>query len=286
MKKIVIIGNSAAGIAAAEAIRQHDKESRLTILTDESFAAYERPKLLGYLEGKIKEKDLYLRTQDFYKNNNIELLLEKEVVDLSTKKRVVHCKDKTSIEFDELVIASGTSVKFPSMKGTQKEGVVGFSSLKDVKFILENLPIAHTVVIVGRDPLAAVLAQFISARKIEVKYFGVLEEAVEGVDVVNDNPIVEILGEGEARAVRLANQKVIGASLIIFTSPREPNIDFLRDTDVKTNKGILVDAQMRTNIPCIFAVGDVSEVGDQMKTFGWEYAQKEGQMLGGILCQI
>lgn len=286
MKRIVIIGNSAAGIAAAEAIRQHDKESRLTMLTREPFLAYERQKLLSYLEGKIKEKDLYFRTQDSYKNNAIELLLEKEVVDLSTKKRMVHCKDKTTVEFDELIIASGAKVKLPSLRGIQKEGVVAVNGLKDIRFILENLPIAHTVIVVGSDRVAAEIARIIAAKKIEIKFFAILPQPLEGVEVIADNPIVEILGDGEARAVRLSNQKVIGASLIIFTEPRQPNIEFLRDTEIKTNKGVLADDQMRTNIPFIFAVGDVSEFPDRDKIFGWDNAQQEGQTLGAILCQV
>ena len=70
MKRIVIIGNSAAGVSAAESIRDQDKEAQITIVSDEPFAAYERYRILDFLEGKIREHDLHWRNQDFYKNVN------------------------------------------------------------------------------------------------------------------------------------------------------------------------------------------------------------------------
>jgi len=136
------------------------------------------------------------------------------------------------------------------------------------------------VIIVGSGVTAAETARIISAKKIEVKLFGVLSEPIEGVEAVSDNPIVEILGEGEVKAVRLSNQKVIGASLVIFTEIFEPNIDFLKSTDIKINKGIVVDDAMRTNIPFVFAAGDACEFLDKEKIYGWENAQCEGQTAG------
>ena len=285
MKKIVIIGNSAAGIAAAEAIRDKNKESSLTIVTSEPFLAYERSKLLDFLEGKTKEQDLYFRNQDFYKNNAIELILGKEVVALNISKKKVIFKEKDFVDFDALIIAAGCRVPRPAIKGTQKEGVVTFNSLSDAKFLVENLPIAHTVVMVGSDRVAVALARLIAAKKIEVKFFGSLSEPIPGVDVISDNPITEILGDSDAKAVRLSNNKVIGASIIIFTSPRKPCINFLEGAEIKKNKGILVDAQMCTNIPFVYAAGDVCEFTDKEKICNWQNAQLEGQIVGGIVCQ-
>ena len=286
MKKIIIIGNSAAGIAAAEALREKDKESFLAIISSEPFLAYHRPKILSFLEGTIKEKDLYFRNQDFYKNNAIELILEKEVTALNLNKKKVIFKEKDFMEFDQLVLATGCRVALPSLKGIQKAGVVAFNGLKDAKFIIENLPIAHTVIIVGSDQTAVALARIVASKKIEVKFFAGIAEPLEGVDVIADNPITEILGDSDAKAVRLSNNKVIGASLVIFTSPRQPEFDFLKDTEIKTNRGILVDSQMRTNIPFVYAAGDICEFTDREKICDWQNAQQEGQTAGGFLCQI
>jgi NAD(P)H-nitrite reductase large subunit len=286
MKRIVIIGNSAAGISAAQSIREQDKEARITIVSDEAFVAYERPRTLDLLDGKIRERDLCWRNQDFYKNNNVELLLEREVCELNLSKKKAVFKDREFVEFDALVIASGSRVKLPSIKGIQKEGVIAFNGLKEAKFMIDHFPVAHTVLVVGSSTTALGIAGRIAAKKIEVKLFGVIKEALEGVEAIFENPISEILGDSDVKAVRLMSQKVIGASMVIFAEPKAPSLDFARDTEIKINQGILVDRQMRTSVPFVFAVGDCAEFADEQKSYGWESALKDGSSLGGILCRI
>lgn len=288
MKRILIIGNSAAGTATAESIRALDKESKITIVSDEPFLAYQRHKVLDYLEGKLKERELYFRSQDFYNNNSIELFMEREVVELNLNKKKVIFKDREFLEFDILVIASGSKLSLPALKGIQKEGVVGLNGMKEAKFLVENLPIAHTVVVVGTCDIALRLARTIALKKIEIKLLGPVdqEQQIDGVEIVRDNPITEILGDSEVKAVRLTTNKVIGASIVIFCSPKAPRIDFLKDTDIKTNSGILVDNEMRTNIPFVYAAGDCAQSVDGAEPGGWEGALKKGAELGGIICRI
>ncbi len=286
MKKILIIGNSAAGTSAAASIREFDKEARITIVSREQFPAYERHKILDYLEGKLKEKDLFFRNQDFYSKNSIELFLDSEVSELNLNRKKAMFKNRDSIEFDFLVIASGAKVKLPVIKGIQKEGVLAFGDLSSVKFLIENLPIAHTVIIVGSDTIAKRIARIVASKKIEVKLFGTSVEPTEGVEVISDNPIMEILGDSEVKAVRLANNKVIGASIIVFCQPRSAAVDFLKDSGVNIGQSILVDAQMRTNYPFVFAIGDCAESADRTLAQDWDSALKCGANLGSILCQM
>jgi len=286
MRQIVIIGNSAAGTSAAQALRERDKDARIILVSDEPFLGYERPRVLKFLDGSVRENDLVFRGKDFYTNFRLELLNGKKVVEVSVHRRRLHFKDKESLDFDDLVIASGRRVALPSLKGIQKEGVVGLNGLPEVKFIMERLPIAHTVLIAGSGPTAHEAARIMAARKIDVKFFGALDPVLEGVEVISDNPIIEVLGDSEIKAVRLSNQKVVGASLLVFAGQREANVDFIRDTDIKINQGVLVDASLRTNIPYIFAVGDVAEPHEGAWQQGWEAALRQGEMLGGFLCQV
>ena len=286
MRKIVIIGNSAAGTSAAQALRERDKDARITIVTDEPFLGYERPRVLKFLDGKVKERDLIFRGKDFYANFGVELLNGKRVVEVSVHRRRIHFKDKESLDFDDLVIASGRRVALPSLKGIHKEGVVGLNGLVEIKFIMERLPIAHTVLVVGTGPVANEVARILAVRKIDVKFFGALDPAVEGVEAISDNPIIEALGDSELKAVRLSSQKVIGASLLVFAGQKEANVDFIKDTDIKIDRGVLVDASLRTNIPYIFAVGDVAEPQEGASQEGWEEARRQGEALGGFLCQV
>lgn len=284
-KKIVIIGNSAAAVGAAESIRERDKSAEISMVCEESFPAYERPKMLGILDGRLKERQLIWRSPDFYKNHGITLLLETKVEGVSTHRKRLALKGRDPLEFDELIIASGRKETLPPLKGIQKEGVVAVNSLADVKFIQENLPIAHTVLIVGRGPVALEIARIIAAKKTEVKFFGTLAEPIENVQEVGDNPVIEILGEADVRAVRLANHKVVGATLVIFSGVAGPNTDFLKDTDIHVDDGVVVDETMRTNIPFVWAAGDVCRQGQEGGARGWEAAYASGRKCGESLCR-
>ncbi len=285
MKKIIIIGNSAAGITAAETIRELDKDSALAIISAEPFFVYDRCRILNLIGNRVKEKDLFLKNEDFYESNSIELLLEREVVGINFDRKRIFFKTKGFLDFDSLVIATGSSVKLPALKGIAKQGVVALNGLSDIKFILENLPIAHTVIVVGEDDLAQGVARSIAQKGIEVKLIGKMSEPLEGVDVISGNMIMEILGDADVKAVRLCSNKVIGASLVIFAGPRTPNVDFLKETPLKLNKGVLVDGGMRTNIPFVFAAGDVVEFLDKDKIPGWDSAVQEARIAAQILCQ-
>jgi len=285
LKRILIIGNSAAGVATAESLRAQDKQAKIAIVSDEPFMAYEGHKVLDYLQGAIKEKDIYFKNQDFYKNNSIDLLLEREVTELNLNKKKAIFKDREFFEFDFLVIASGLRVQMPALKGVQKEGVIGLNGLKEAKFLIENLPIAHTVIVSGESDTAQRVSKIVAGKKIEVKFLGKTDAVIEGVDVIQDNPITEILGDSEVRAIRLSNNKVIGASIVVFCSPMVPKLDFLKDTGIAMDRSILVDNEKRTSIPFIFAVGDCAYSGTA-KTDGWQEALEEGAQLGSVLCRI
>ena len=126
MKQFIIIGNSAAGIATVEAIRQRDKNSNILVFSDEDYPAYCRCLISYYLAQDIKEDKILYRAESFYRENNIELLLNKKVMRIDPKKNRITCEDKTQFNYDALLIATGASPKFPEdLKGIKKRGVFG-----------------------------------------------------------------------------------------------------------------------------------------------------------------
>ncbi|MBL7132190.1 MAG: NAD(P)/FAD-dependent oxidoreductase, partial [Candidatus Omnitrophica bacterium] len=116
MKHIVIIGNCAAGIAAAEVIRKRDRDSKLTIISDENYSAYYRCIIPNLLAGDIKEKGIIYRDEAFYKKNKIDLLLNKKAIEIRDKKNIVVVRDaesseakKEQVKYDALILANGAS---------------------------------------------------------------------------------------------------------------------------------------------------------------------------------
>jgi len=279
-KQFVIIGNSAAGIAAVEAIRLRDKESKIIVISDEDYSAYCRCLISYYLAGEVKEEKILYRPESFYKENNIELLLNKKVERVDPKKNRIICEDKTSLTYDALLIATGASPKFPETPGIKKKGVFGFRTIKDTKDISGLLPVTKSACVLGGGLIGLKAAYALRKRNIEVKVIirskQVLSQMLDfaaasllarrleenGIELILGEDVTEVIGNGDIKAVKLTSGKAIGVSLVIVGKGVEPNIDLVKDTEIKFNEGIIANNLLQTNIPNIYTAGDVCESFD------------------------
>jgi len=303
MKQIVIIGNSAAGVAALEAIRKKDKQNKITVISDEDYPSYCRCVISDYLAGKVEQDQLIYRSGEFFSENNIELILNRKIIEVRPKKNQIIAEDKTKFEYDYLVLANGASPKFPDIKGSNKRGVFGFRTIKDTKEILDLAQIADTVCVLGGGLIGLKAAYGLKKRGLDVKVIikskQVLSQIIDeqaaslfrkrleenGIQILTGLGVGEILGNGDAKALKLDSGKVIGCQIIIVAKGVGPNIDLVKDTDIEINKGILVDEYMHTNIENIFAAGDVVETLDiatGQKTINalWPNAVDQGKIAG------
>ena len=303
MKQFIIIGNSAAGIAAVEAIRQRDKESKIIVISDEDYPSYCRCLISYYLAGDVKEDKILYRPESFYKENNIELLLNKKVSRVDPKKNRIICEDKAQLSYDSLLIATGSTPKFPQMSGIKKRGVFGFRTIKDTKEIEGLLPVTKTACVLGGGLIGLKAAYALSKRKIEVKVIvkskqvlsqmldfeaaSMLQKKLQenGIEIILGQDAAEVIGNGDIKAVKLDSGKAIGASLIIVGKGVEPNIDLIKDTEIKFNEGIIANNLLQTNIPNIYTAGDVCEsfdVTEGKHTVNglWPVAIEQGKIAG------
>ena len=314
MKHIVIIGNCAAGIAAAEVIRKRDRDSKLTIISDENYPAYCRCIIPNLLAGDIKEEGIIYRDEAFYKENKIDLLLNKKAIEIRDKKNIVVVRDaesseakKEQVKYDALILANGASPKFPDKKGMHKKGVFGFRTIEDTLKIAELLPITTTTCVLGGGLIGLKAAYALKNRGPEVKVIirsnQVLSQVLDkeagdmfqklieqsGIEVVTGTDVTEILGNGDVKAVKLDSGKVIGCNVVVVGKGVKPNIDLVKDTEIEVSEGIVVDDHMRTNIPNIYAAGDVCQTYDpaldqKVVNALWPNAIEQGKIAGANLC--
>jgi len=304
MKQFVIIGNSAAGISALEALRKIDHQSKIIVVSDEDYSAYCRCLLPYYLASDIKEEKILYRADSFYKENNIELLLNKKAVRVDPKKNRVILADKSQLDYDCLLIATGASSRFPELKGIKKDGVFGLRSLKDVKDTDSRLPITKSVCVLGGGLVGLKAAYALKKRNVEVKVViksgQVLSQLLDlegaqlvqkklaenGIEVILGQDITEIISdEGQIKAVKLDSGKALGVSLVIVGKGVSPNIDLVKDTDIKVNEGIIANNNLQSSIPNIYVAGDAAEAFDM--TLGefsinalWTLAVEQGRIAG------
>ncbi len=278
MAKIVIIGNSAAGFSACQALINNSKTNEITVISREEYPAYKKNLLIEYLEGSQKEQDLFLCGEDFYEKNSINLQKNSEVIRIDTKKQSIVLKDKARIDYDYLIIASGQSVDIADIPGKNKDGVFAVSGLSDMKKIKDKLVLSNTICVIGEEARCSRLAQAITAKDKEVKV------------ISKESGLMpkELIGEGQLQALKLSNGKVFGTSLVLFTGDYIASTDFLKDTDIKTLNGyILTDEFMRTNLENVFACGSVAgnetAVGKEKL---WADACREGILAAGNLIKL
>jgi NAD(P)H-nitrite reductase large subunit len=303
MKQFVIIGNSAAGVAAAEAIRQRDKESKITIISDEDYSAYCRCLISYYLAGEVKEDKILLRPESFYRENNIELVLNKKAARVNPKRNNLTLEDKSQFSYDALLIATGASPKFPEIPGIKKSGVFGFRTIKDAKEIEGLLPVTKTACILGGGLIGLKAAYALHKRKIETKVIvkskQVLSQMLDaqaaaivqkrlaenGLEVIFGQDAAEVIGNGDLKAIKLDSGKAIGCSMVVVGKGVQPNIDPVKDSEIKVNEGIIADNLLKTSIPNIYTAGDVCEsfdltLGAHAVNALWPVAVEQGRTAG------
>ena len=303
MKQFIIIGNSAAGIACIEAIRQRDKESKIIILSDEDYPSYCRCLISYYLAQDVKEDKLLYRPESFYKNNNVEVFLNKKVARVDPKKNRIVCEDKTSFNYDSLLIATGASPKFPEISGIKKEGVFGFRTIKDVKEIGGLVPVTRAACVLGGGLIGLKAAYALKKRNIDVKVViksrqvlsqmldfeaaGLVQKKLEenGIDIVLGQDVSEIIGEGDIRAIKLDSGKAFESSMVIVGKGVSPNTGLIKDTEIKLNEGITTNELLQTSVPNVYAAGDVCEsyditTGKHSVNALWPIAVEQGKIAG------
>ncbi|MBI3991376.1 MAG: NAD(P)/FAD-dependent oxidoreductase [Candidatus Omnitrophica bacterium] len=304
MKQFIIIGNSAAGIAAVEAIRKQDKASKIIVISDEDYPAYCRCLISYYLAGDIKEDKIIYRPESFYKENNIELLLNKKVSRVDPKKSRIICEDKTQFNYDALLIATGASPKLAEgLKGIKKRGVFGFRTIKDTKDILGLLPVTKAACVLGGGLIGLKAAYGLKKRGVNVKVIikskqvlsqmldseaaGFVQRKLEenGIEIVLGTDVAEIIGNGDIKAVKLDSGKAVESSLIIVGKGVSPNTDLIKESEIKINEGILANNLMQTNMANIYTAGDVCEsfdlaLGQYSMNALWPVAVEQGKICG------
>ncbi|MFH1094065.1 MAG: FAD-dependent oxidoreductase [Candidatus Omnitrophota bacterium] len=304
MKHIVIIGNSAAGMAASEAIRKNDKSVKISMVSEEFYPAYKRFKIAEIFMNNVNPEKLFLKPQEFYKKENIDILPGKKVDRVIPKKNSIILFDKTKIVYDALIVASGRSANISKdVKGANKHGVLGFRNISNVQDILELIPISNTVCIWGAGIAGINAAYGMSKKHLEIKVITSKEHILEGlvneekaislenslrekgIEIIFNKNVVEIFGNGDVKAIKLDSGKVIGCGILILDKNLTPNTKFLEDTEVNINLGVQVDEFLRSSVENIFAAGDVLSSKDHQEEYldllnSWDRAVDQGRTAG------
>lgn len=303
--KYLIIGASAAGLAAAESIRKYDSEGSVTILTEEDYLPYSRPSISYYLKGKVKESNMALRKPAFYKQNNIDVVTGEKVTAIDRQSKTVKAGRK-SYAYDRLCLATGSVPFVPPMENVSgKANALTFldlSAVKEIKRIanektravvigagLIGMKAAEGLVKICKSVDVVELAPRVLPSILDEKSSKQVKKHLEdnGVKFHLENTVVKAVSKGkQITAVTLKDGKKLACDLLILAVGVRPCTELAEKAELEVNRGIITDTQtMQTSDSNIYAAGDCCVSTDMLdgskKIIAlWPNAVQQGTVAG------
>ncbi len=307
--KYVIVGGGVAGFTAAETLRQKDGASSVAVVNNEPYALYSRVMLSkpDFFLGKIPFDKVWMRGQDWYKKNNITFFGGKTAVSLDPNNKIVKLSDGLELGYDKLLIATGVCARKWGISGSEKEGVYYLRTIDDGKKIMEAIKTAKRAVTIGGGFISFEMADLLSLAKIDTSvvirenYFweptldeasGKMIEKVltnNGVKIINNAEVQEVIGDGKVEGLILkdagGNERKIDCDMVICGIGVVCEFDWLKSSGIKTNRGILANEYLQTNLPDVYTAGDIAEYNDllleeNIQLGNWVNAHEQGRVAG------
>lgn len=277
-KHLLIIGNGITGVTCARHVRKKS-DMKITLVSGETKHFFSRTALMYVYMGHMKYENIKPYEDWFWEKNRIELL-QAHVKFIDVKNKTILLENNDVIKFDKLVIATGSQTNKFGWKGQDLKGVQGLYSKQDLDLLEENSHNVEKAVIVGGGLIGIEFAEMLHSRGIHVtflvrekNYWGNIlpkEEAqiVEreilrnGMELKLGVQLKEILADENrrVRAVITDQGEEINCQIVGLTPGVHPNIDLLQDSEIKTNRGVLVNEYLETNIHDIYSAGDCAEI--------------------------
>ncbi|WP_394924453.1 FAD-dependent oxidoreductase [uncultured Robinsoniella sp.] len=293
----LILGNGAAGVSAAEAIRERNKTCSIVMVTNESVLSYNRPMLTKSMLASFNPSQLAIHDEQWYQDRNIINVLDKTVTGIDTQEKEVAFSDGLKLKYDKCIYALGSECFVPPIPGHDKEQVVAIRRLSDVVKIGNMLPNVKHAVVIGGGVLGLEAAWELSKGKCQVTIVEVAAQLMgrqldagasdmlkdiildKKMDIRIGANVEEIQGEGTVTGVRLAGGEVIPADLVIVSAGVRASTKVAQEAGIQTDRAIVVDEKMHTNLTDIYACGDCAQY-EGINYAIWPQALEMGKVAG------
>ena len=300
--KVFIIGNSAAALSAIENFRKFDKSSEINVITKEGGVAYSRVLLPYVLRKKLKHSDLFIRSEAYYKEMNVNLI-DGEVSELITGSKIIKLSNGTEYQYDKLLIATGSNAVNPPIEGINDEGIHHLWTKTDVEALIEKCGAGKKIVVIGSgfvslqgafaaatlgmDVTVVELMNRIMPNVLDDKGAGILMDKIADykVKVMTSTVTKKIVKlEDNSYDIYLDGGEILHADVIIVGTGVRPNVQFINRDEVTIDRGIVVNEYMETNAPDVYSAGDVAQgptaFGEVMIHALWPTAVEMGKYAG------
>ncbi|MBI2857711.1 MAG: NAD(P)/FAD-dependent oxidoreductase [Chloroflexi bacterium] len=297
----LIVGNGAAGVAAARAIRGIDPNAEITLLGDEAHPPYYRPLVPMLISGERSSADLYRNKADL---DGLASMAGVRVTKVDISGKSVTLSHGRATKYDRILLATGASPSHLNVPGAKGPGVFFLRSLDDAEAIAQTARGAKKAVVVGGGRVGCKAAVALHELGMDVTIVekldrliplqldsdasALLQEALGrlGIRVLTGQGIKSVLrNNGAPRGVLLDDGSTLPCDLVLVAVGVRPNVDLASQAGINVDRGIVVDGRMRTSAPDVYAAGDavqtVDSVSGQVMVSGiWTNAVEMGRTAG------
>jgi NADPH-dependent 2,4-dienoyl-CoA reductase/sulfur reductase-like enzyme len=275
----VILGAGPAGVIAAETLRKHAKNDEIIIVGDEPEAPYSRMAIPYLLSGNVGEPGTHLRHDPAHFSKSRIDVRRGRVTSIDANRRSLALDDASTLSFDTLLIATGSSPMRPPIPGIDLPGVHACWTMDDARAIMQRAVPGARVVQMGAGFIGCIIMEALAARGVQLTVVEMGDRMVprmmgptaggmikawceaKGVTVHTGTRVQAIEADAPLR-VRLSDGGAIGADLVISATGVRPNIGFVAGSGIACGLGVLTDERLQTNVKGIFAAGDCAEALD------------------------
>lgn len=293
----LILGNGAAGLSAAKAIRERDLTGSIVIASNEPYMTYNRPMLTKSMVAELDAESIAVEEASWYEENQVYQLLGKEVKAIDTKEKEAEFTDGTKLKYTKLIYALGSECFIPPIPGKDKPQVIAIRRMSDIEKIEKLLDAVKNVVVIGggvlgleaawelkkahKEVTVLELAPQIMGRQLDEAASEMLTAISEsnGIRIHTGVQIASIEGEEAVTGVKLSDGTVFPAELVIVSAGVRANTKVAQTAGVSINRGVVVNAAMETNVENIYACGDCAEY-DGINYAIWPQAIEQGKVAG------
>jgi flavorubredoxin/NADPH-dependent 2,4-dienoyl-CoA reductase/sulfur reductase-like enzyme len=293
----IIIGTSAAGVAAVDAIRCRAPKAKIILIGKEELLPYYRPNLSTGLTRELSDEEFYLHPAKWYTDNKVDLKLGFEVIEVSTGAKTVTLDSKEVLKYDKLIFCNGSSSFVPNLPGRDLDGVFSLRYKADADKIQQWAKGKKHAVCIGggvlgleaaaelrKMGLEVTVIEFVARvmpRQLEVGASAFLLKAVQnaGVKMKCGAAAKSIRGEGGVVQAVVLGDGEIPADMVILSLGVRSNTKLAENAGIRCGKGIVVNEKMETSAPGVYAAGDVTEFGRAVVQL-WAPALAQGRVAG------
>ncbi|WP_445344810.1 nitrite reductase small subunit NirD [Acinetobacter bohemicus] len=284
--KLVLVGNGLAGMRCLEDLLDMAPDRyEVTVIGEEPWGNYNRIMLSPVLSGDKSIEDIMLHPHAWYSDKGIHFIAGDAAVKIDRPRKQVYTEKGIVVDYDRLILATGSKPFIPPIKGSDLKGVLSFRDIYDVNTMLEYCKNKKNAVVIGGGLLGLEAAyglkqrgmnvtvlhlmDRIMDRQLDARASTLLKQSIEakGIPVLTEANTEELIGQdGHVSQLRLKDGTVLEADFVIFAVGIRPNMALAQSAGLRCNRGVMVNDTMQTFDPSIYAVGECIEHRNQ--TFG------------------